>query len=65
MCIVIGDRFTYNIGELVTFLIRMNIFYIDIVARNTVEEGIIESLVNKYELATEVLRDKLLEWLKI
>lgn len=30
MCIVIGDRFTYNIGELVTFLIRMNIFYIDI-----------------------------------
>ncbi len=30
MCIVIGNRFTYNIGELVTFLIRMNIFYIDI-----------------------------------
>lgn len=49
----------YRIGQ------KEHIFYIDIVARNTVEEGIIESLVNKYELATEVLRDKLLEWLKI
>ena len=49
----------YRIGQ------KEHIFYIDIVARDTVEEGIIESLVNKYELATEVLRDKLLEWLKI
>ena len=49
----------YRIGQ------KENIFYIDIVAENTIEEDIIKSLVNKYELATEVLRDKLLEWLKI
>lgn len=49
----------YRIGQ------KEHIFYIDIVANGTVEEDIIASLVNKYELATEVLRDKLLEWLKI
>ena len=49
----------YRIGQ------KENIFYIDIVAQDTIEEDIIKSLVNKYEIATEVLRDKLLEWLKI
>ena len=49
----------YRIGQ------KEHIFYIDIMAENTVEESIVESLVNKYEIATEVLRDKLLEWLKI
>lgn len=49
----------YRIGQ------KENIFYIDIVAKDTIEEEIIKSLVNKYEIATRVLRDKLLEWLKI
>ena len=49
----------YRIGQ------KEHIFYIDIIAQDTVEEDIVKSLVNKYEIATEVLRDKLLEWLKI
>lgn len=49
----------YRIGQ------KEHIFYIDIIAKDTIEEDIINALVNKYEIATEVLRDKLLEWLKI
>lgn len=49
----------YRIGQ------KEHIFYIDIIAQDTIEEDIVQSLVNKYEIATEVLRDKLLEWLKI
>lgn len=49
----------YRIGQ------KENIFYIDIVAEDTIEQEIVQALINKYEIATEVLRDKLLEWLKI
>lgn len=49
----------YRIGQ------KENIFYIDIIAKDTIEEDIVQALINKYEIATEVLRDKLLEWLKI
>ena len=49
----------YRIGQ------KENIFYIDIIAKNTIEEDIVQALINKYEIAVEVLRDKLLEWLKI
>lgn len=49
----------YRIGQ------KEHIFYIDIVANDTIEENIINALVNKYEIATRVLRDTLLDWLKI
>ena len=49
----------YRIGQ------KEHIFYIDIVAKNTLEESIINALVAKYEISVEVLRDTLLEWLKI
>jgi SNF2 family DNA or RNA helicase len=48
----------YRIGQ------KNKITYIDFLAPDTIEEDIVEALVNKYELSAKVLRDKLIEWLK-
>jgi SNF2 family DNA or RNA helicase len=48
----------YRIGQ------KNKITYIDLLIPGTIEEDIVEALINKYEISARVLRDRLLEWLK-
>ena len=50
------DR-NYRIGQ------NTNVTYIDIIAQDTIEQDIINALVNKNDIATTVLRDTPVAWL--
>lgn len=41
-----------------------SVLYIDIVAENTVDEYIVETLVRKHDIVTQVLQDTVREWLR-
>lgn len=48
----------YRIGQ------KTKVVYIDLVTKDTIEENIVEALINKYLISAKVLKDKILEWIK-
>lgn len=40
------------------------VLYVDLIARETVDERIVESLKNKFDIASQILGDKLKEWIQ-
>ena len=47
----------YRIGQ------NKKVVYIDLITKDTIEEKIVEALINKYHISAKMLKDKLLEWL--
>jgi len=48
----------YRIGQ------KNKVTYIDLITKGTIEEKIVEALVNKYHISAKVLKDHILDWLK-